>query len=563
MLTNATADYLERSTVLRTLLGDYLDRVTERAFDLPFLLLLPEMGFYDVHYSHGAMEFGKDFIAKRIEDGRVVQYSFQTKAGNIGQAAWQNDIQGQMLTSIVTDLVHGGFDLHAPHKPVLVTTGDLIGNAGHLLTALNRTIADTYHKPESQIALWAKQNLVDFLVEHGLAGMLRSNAEGQLEFGRFLIIHGQSLQDRLSARELELHSRHWLRSPVELNQLLQSAIEAELLTQQCTENGRWYEAAFALLGAIRVLSAAAFATSANLTDPYAQAVAQLHQLCASAVAAFQVEWEPGRNLLDLASLDIVTYSVQCARFMDLASLAYFTADDEAARSQVAAFLVDLLRHEPGCTHPISDNYAVTLVMAMLVLCNERQTELAGELLGNAVVWMCDRYQDGAGLAGIGAEEQDEVQRLLGPGLGMTGVTRISSSFLATALTDLAAFIADPHLYRNIVDDIEISDIHPEYFGARDSAGPFGAAGENIAHFSSVHYEDVLTDFKAFRFADHLAGEPATFRFIDVFGAVAAVMNMALARDRYFPRLWMQLAPNHRPSSESNVAGVADSGEVDG
>jgi hypothetical protein len=557
MPTSATADYLERSTVLRTLLGDYLDRATEREFDLPFLLLLPELGFYDVHYTHGAMEFGKDFIAKRIEDGRVVQYSFQTKAGNIGQAAWQNDIQGQMLTSVVTDLVHGGFDLHVSHKLVLVTTGDLIGNAGQLLTALNRTIANTYLKPESQIELWAKQKLLDFLVDHGLTGMLRSNVEGQLEYGQFLIVHGQSLQGRLLAREIEHHSRHWLRSPVEPSRLLQSAIEAELLTQQCTENGHWYEAAFAVLGAIRVLSAAAFASAADLRTPYAQAVAQLHQLCASAVAAFRAEWEPGRNLLDLASLDIVTYSVQCARLMDLASLAYFTSDDEAGRSQVAAFLVDLLRHEPGCIHPISDNYAVTLVMAMLVLCNERQTEFAGELLGNAVAWLCDRYQDGAGLAGIGADEADEILRLLGPGSGMIGIMRASSSFLATALTDLAAFIADPLLYRNIVNDIEISDIHPEYFGARDSAGPIGAAGEEIAYFSSVHYEDVLTDFQAFRFADHLAGEPATFRFIDVFGAAAAVTNMALARDRYFPKLWMQLAPNHRPGSPSHATGSAD------
>lgn len=34
MPTNENADYVERNTMLRSLLGDYLDRVKEREFDL-------------------------------------------------------------------------------------------------------------------------------------------------------------------------------------------------------------------------------------------------------------------------------------------------------------------------------------------------------------------------------------------------------------------------------------------------------------------------------------------------------------------------------------------------
>ena len=203
-----------------------------------------------------------------------------------------------MLTSVLTDLVHGGFDLQAPHKPVLVTTGDLTGNAGLLLTSLNRAIADSYHKPQSQIELWAKQKLLDLLIEHGLTGMLRANVAGQVELGRFLTIHGQSLQGRLSAREIELHARQRLCDPLDRNRLLQSAIEAELLAQQCAENGYWYEAAVALLGAIRVLSGAAFAgTAGDLPDAYAQAVARLHRLCSSGLAEFRQEWTPAAIFL--------------------------------------------------------------------------------------------------------------------------------------------------------------------------------------------------------------------------------------------------------------------------
>src|SRR5262245_64839074 len=66
-----------RNTMLRNVLGAYLDSVTERALDLPFMALLAAMGFVDIHYTHGQVEFGKDFIAKRIEAAGAVQYSFQ------------------------------------------------------------------------------------------------------------------------------------------------------------------------------------------------------------------------------------------------------------------------------------------------------------------------------------------------------------------------------------------------------------------------------------------------------------------------------------------------------
>ncbi len=69
--------------MLRNVLGDYLDRITEREFDLPLLLLLPVLGFYDVHFTHGPVEFGKDVIAKKLDGDTEVQYSFQSKAGNI------------------------------------------------------------------------------------------------------------------------------------------------------------------------------------------------------------------------------------------------------------------------------------------------------------------------------------------------------------------------------------------------------------------------------------------------------------------------------------------------
>lgn len=65
--------------MLRELVGTYLDSLSEREFDAPLMAILPTQGFYDI--LHGSMEFGKDVIAKRVDDGILHQYAIQCKAG--------------------------------------------------------------------------------------------------------------------------------------------------------------------------------------------------------------------------------------------------------------------------------------------------------------------------------------------------------------------------------------------------------------------------------------------------------------------------------------------------
>ena len=91
-------------------------RSKERELDLPFLLLLPALGFHDVHLTHGAIEFGTDFIAKKREDGREVQYAFQSKAGDIDLRKWRNDVRGSsnprtagLIHTSTTDLIDKSF----------------------------------------------------------------------------------------------------------------------------------------------------------------------------------------------------------------------------------------------------------------------------------------------------------------------------------------------------------------------------------------------------------------------------------------------------------------------
>ena len=115
--------------MLRNVLEDYLSSIKERDFDFPLSSLLQGMGFYDIHFTHGAAEFGKDFIAKRVENDVEYQYAIQSKKGDIGQSLWRNEIRGQLEEAILSDYSHPQFNTSLPRKAILVTTGRLSGNA--------------------------------------------------------------------------------------------------------------------------------------------------------------------------------------------------------------------------------------------------------------------------------------------------------------------------------------------------------------------------------------------------------------------------------------------------
>ncbi|MBA7716171.1 hypothetical protein ES703_125236 [subsurface metagenome] len=212
--------------MLANVLGAYLDSIKEREFYLPFATLLRASGFNDVHFTHGNVEFGKDFIAKSDENGTTVQYSFQLKAGDVSQSDWRNDIMGQMLESALLGLSHPSFDKDAPHQTVLVVTGKMLGNAALSLQEFNlKQIEQTYGK--RAILLWDREPLISKLETYGLGGVYQATASGFLSYGNFYQLYGEALEGHISQREIEEHSRQWLDESIEPpRRLLCSAINS-------------------------------------------------------------------------------------------------------------------------------------------------------------------------------------------------------------------------------------------------------------------------------------------------------------------------------------------------
>jgi hypothetical protein len=65
--------------MLGAVVEHFLDHVSEREFDAPFIALLLKLGFRDVHYLHGQYEFGKDFILERPRASSKFSTSFNRR----------------------------------------------------------------------------------------------------------------------------------------------------------------------------------------------------------------------------------------------------------------------------------------------------------------------------------------------------------------------------------------------------------------------------------------------------------------------------------------------------
>lgn len=533
-----------QDSMLANVLGAYLDSVKEREFDLPLNTLLRASGFHDIHFTHGNVEFGKDFIAKRDENGITIQYSFQSKAGDISQSDWRDNIMQQTLESILSGLSHPSFDKNAPRQTVLVVIGKMLGNAALGLQELNETIKQKYQ--QRPVLVWDKETLVQLLETHGLGGVYQTNASGFLKYGNFYQLYGKALEGNISQREIESHSRQWLEDTIPHDKrLLCSAIESNVFAAQCQAKGLVYEAIISHLTLIRTILNQIYTANngtelEQLREIYSLEIANLKKILKQYFAEFKALWDKsGNNLCSVipGANSIIMYSIHCARIMEVTGILYFLEVEQTEKDTLISFLVSLISHEPGCAHIPSDYYAVSLVLPVLSLCASGHRDIAEGLLQRSAVWLCDRYQYGFGLADISADPYDEITTLFGYPFDFIRIRPRKSSLAASVICDLAIFAANAKLYTDIVNDIKAVNIIPQYWQVPDTKSLFVLDGEDIINHPNVRYIDDYVPFDSFTFAEHIKHEPRSFSIIDHVKPVGLLLMMLLLRDRYFPTLW--------------------------
>jgi len=533
--------------MLRNVLEDYLSSIKdERDFDYPLSSLLQAMGFYDIHFTHGGVEFGKDFIAKRIDDGIKYQYAVQSKRGNISQGLWRNEIKGQLEEAISSDLSHPQFNTGWPRKVVLATTGRLSTNA-RLATQEFKTKLESSNQIQ-ELIFWEKEQLAQLSEEYGFSGIHQTTAKGLRGFAQFYLTYSKAIEGNLSDREVEEFSRLWLDESLNYKKrILRASLEAEIIATRLVEGQHIYEAIIVYLSLARAVMEVTYENDDTFVTEILEETIKTRviPLCKQFFHQLKSDWEEAeKSLLHLclkdSSFPMVHYLVWCARVLETVSLYFFLVKDQAEKDEIIAFLTEFIEKEEGCGHIPGDRYAVSLVWGVLALLQVGKANDARALVKRSVVWLCDRVEKGFGIARYEADEHEETYTLLGYPFDFIKVEKNRSSFLATIAPDLAAFMGDTDFYADIVNDFEACEVVYNYWQVPDTTAIFTIDTEECLAYPNIPHQYSMGNFEDFNYAEHIKYEPSSFQITQKAGMSSLVLLSVLLKDRYFPKMWKQI-----------------------
>lgn len=515
--------------MIADVIGNYLDNMEEREFDAPFISLLRGLHFTDIHFMHGAFEFGKDFIAKGYENEEFCQFAFQTKAGDLNLQDW-NLVRGQLDLLRTNCLAHPAFDRQMPRRAVLVTTGRLIGGA-----ALAAQEYSEHLKTLGEIGFstWDRETLIQLISETPEIGLTSALT------GPLLGLLGAIDQNQLLELGLEEYSRRWCTATVP--SLCTSALEGAVVANRLRRQGRLDLACYATLCLIR----ASWTISHGSEPPESLAL-----LVANTGRSLFRHY--ARDLLDLCDEDTldplklihahephsahVTYPARCLRLVEILSLlALLDREEGVPNDEVTDFITAFLRHNPGAAHPISDRWAVSLIPPLLVLQNKAAEEELIKILKNVIRWVCDRYDSGGlGLAGPYSNPDDEVSYLLGsPFEDILPVQRRSDSYVAAIVLDVAALLRLRDLFELAINDFRAVGLTLPVIEAEDVRGQYLIGGDGLTMNPNIEYSETWAPRDGWKVAPHHYRSPHRY-YLERIGrpwdhlAVSAVL-----RDRYF------------------------------
>ena len=478
--------------MLDGVIAEYLQTLSEVEFFGAFAAVLRANGFYDIHRTHGTGEFGRDFIVKRLEDDVIYQYGIQTKVGDVGLSDWR-DARNQIEDIRLMTNVNPNFDQSLSRKAVLATTGRLVGQAPAGADDYRQQFAD-----ELIFEVWPIERLVEMMVdapESGLAGELEVPL-----IGAVAAIHLGTLRER----ELDQLSLGWIGR--EVGDLKRSALAALVISERLSSSDRRDLAC--LVGAHLVRSTWATVHGIEPPPPEARAVAdvgkailvrQARVLLDEYLALPAGSTEFLRSTIDAGSM--LTYPVRCMRLVELLGLAGLAQEGDA-RAEFAAACARIIRALPGASHPPSDNWAVSIIPAAILLW-ESDPVLVGSWLRQICVWVADHYERGQpGLARPLATPDEEIRYLLAGPLDFIDVPRRPGSFLASVLLDLTAALELEEAYDDIFNDVTAVDAYPQVVECDDDMSQYRDEYPGVYLELWMRYDESATSQPGWTCAPH-------------------------------------------------------------
>jgi len=543
--------------MLRNVLDDYLANIAaESSLIAPFMALLAAMGFEDIHFVHGPFEFGKDVITKKRQGETLVQYVFQLKRGDMSVGKWRSEVRGQVETALSSNLGDPAFNSDGPVEVVLVLTGRRLGAVQLELKDFTAEVPERFGREARPrgFDVWDRDTLVEQFAKHGLEGVNRITVGGVLDYGAFFTAYGQVLADQMSPRALEEYSRRWLDEPKEVApRLLIACAEAEAFASKFLERGEYYEAVTSYAGAARAVQRSVFDEEGvefhvSLYEAILDAITQILKIFKSRLLASLDE----KGLLPLVVGNALplSYAVQCCRTLELLGLLYFLDGVRDKNEERQASIVELIERihsqDPGTVHPLSDVFAVGYVPPVLALLHASKSQAASKLLAETTVFVCDRLEDGKGIAGPYATPEEELEWVFATLLPALQVHHRRNCLIATVLCDLAAMTCDESTYKDVLNDLLAAGAAFWFLTVPDTPVQFGLPGKGSIMFPNIEYVEEAPDLNGMNFGNHLETVPETYKLTSMLGTNAYLLLSFLMRDRYFPKLWLQMIRNSEP-----------------
>lgn len=466
--------------MLRSVVQTYLEMLTERELDAPLLAILSAQGFTDIHFLHGAFEFGKDIIAKRGDaEGRERQYAIQSKAGDLGAAEWRA-VRPQLEECGYNNIAHPNFDPALPRGVVLVTTGRLKGSASadaQQFGAHQRKIGvDAFE-------VWDRDKLASWMIDDpsvGLAGGI---------VGHGLVDLVLAIQQRtICEPSLERHTRMWT-SATDAGTMRTACLETAVL---CAALRAAHRLDLAALVALHLFRAAWRPPGQAPEDSVLSVALELFETYAIELLD-QVEplLDDPRDLLRpvVDPMSIVTYPAMACRLTEVISLLALSTKNTEVCARATRATELLCRTHPGSRRPPSDHFAVSVIPAAVVL-HRIGHPTARDYLRSVARWVIDRYDpdlDGLGLSSLDEDGEEAAARLLGGSLTFKAPDRRESSYLATVLLDLLLVFQEVELYEAVRSNAKAVRIIPTIVAADEARARWCRGGHGTYPHPRVDY----------------------------------------------------------------------------
>jgi hypothetical protein len=520
-----------RNSLLNDVVANFPGTLSEREFFEAFAAILRANRFFDVHLLHGITEFGKDFIAKRIEsDGSTIQYAIQTKVGDIKGAEW-HEVRNQIETIRVSTLSHPSDDLNLSRRAILALTGRLAG----LAPTETQNYKQRFDTDDFKFEVWQLDNLLSMMTDAPEAG-LAGEPDAPL-LGAVAAIY----EETFTESHLELISRGWANPVGDVAGLWRSALAGFVLAHRLSVHGRRDLAALVGLHLIRAAWARCDNREPIPEDVIAVADAGKGLLISYVLELFELvndlPGDPREFVAATSSFgDFVAYPVRCLRLLELFGLLGLATEDNDLRDQIKAFCVELIRRHPGSSHPISDHWAVSIPPIALLL-HAEHPDLVGRWLEEICVWLADAHESGrAGFAAPWTEADEEVQQWLIGGLQLANLDKRSDSFLASVLLDLASSLEMPDVYDGLINEIMAVGIYPNVVEANGSTGFYQDNLGDVFVEPWVQYDGRYSEYEGWE-----SSEPhrnLTPTFLERAGRPWDLIALSsVLRDRWFPLAW--------------------------